>query len=110
MSLAAKLISSPGYGVVDSGCGRTLIGSKTLEQLEVMIAAKGPWGIESYEADNTFRFGNGMVETTSRAVRIPVGLAKRYGVVAGSAPLLLGRPTLEKLHMNLDFKSPQSRS
>ena len=108
-SLAATLISSPGYGVVDSGCGRTLIGSKTLEQLEVMIAAKGPWRIESYEADNTFRFGNGMVETTSRAVRIPVGLAKRYGVidaavVAGSAPLLLGRPTLEKLRMNLDFK------
>ena len=108
-SLAASLISSPGFGVIDSGCGRTLIGSQTLEQLEVLIAQKGPWRVESYEADNTFRFGNGMVENTTRAVRIPVGLAKRYGVidaavVAGSAPLLLGRPTLEKLHMNLDFK------
>ncbi len=108
-NLPSSLVSSPGYGVVDSGCGRTLIGAQTLDQLEQLIASKGPWRVESYESENTFRFGNGMVETTKKAVRIPVGLSKQYGVidaavVAGSAPLLLGRPTLEKLNMNLDFK------
>ena len=59
-SLSISLVSSPGYGVIDSGCGRT---SQTLEQVETLIASKGPWKIETYEAEKAFRFGSGMVET-----------------------------------------------
>ena len=32
-AFSAGLVSSPGYGVVDSGCGRTLIGRETLDHL-----------------------------------------------------------------------------
>ena len=38
--LSSGLVSSPGYGVVDSGCGRTLVGRKTLEQLTALIKDK----------------------------------------------------------------------
>ena len=59
---------------------------------------------------NTFRFGNGAVEHTDVLARIPVGIGKKTGlieaaVIKGQAPLLLGRPTLQKLAMHLDFKA-----
>ena len=61
-------------------------------------------------AINRFRFGNGQEETSERAVRIPVAISGTPGlidaaVISGQAPLLLGRPTLEKLHVQLDFRS-----
>ena len=41
---------------------------------------------------------------------MPVGLNGKYGfieaaIIGGSAPLLLGRPTLEKLNVHLDFQN-----
>ena len=33
-ALMAGLISSPGYGVIDSGCGKTLIGADTLREMQ----------------------------------------------------------------------------
>ena len=36
----AGLVSSPGYGVVDSGCGRTLIGQETLLALTQKLATR----------------------------------------------------------------------
>ena len=48
------------------------------------------------------------------AVRIPVGVGKRVGaidaaVISGRAPLLLGRPTLEKMNVVLDFGERKMR-
>ena len=107
---AAGLVSSPGWGVIDTGCGRTLIGSQTLDELNQKLIALGKSPAKEYVAINRFRFGNGQEETSERAVRIPVAISGTPGlidaaVISGQAPLLLGRPTLEKLHVQLDFRS-----
>ena len=106
---ASGLISSPGFGVVDSGCGKTLIGQETLNRLQDLIDAKG-FGPVKYRSEyNVFRFGNGMVEKSSQVATLPVGVAQTFGtidaaIIEGQAPLLLGRPTLVKMGVHLDFK------
>ena len=106
----AGLVSSPGYGVIDSGCGRTLIGEVTLQKLERMLELKNLPPVSRFASENTFRFGNGAVEQSQVSAKIPVGLAGQFGyinaaVISGTAPLLLGRPTLEKLSVKLDFET-----
>lgn len=106
---AAGLVSSPGFGVVDSGCGKTLVGIETLLQLERMIDASGYGPVRYAKEENTFRFGNGAIEKTDKIVHLPLGLGGRQGVIKaaviqGAAPLLLGRPTLETLDVKLNFK------
>ena len=109
-SLAAGLTSSPGKGIIDSGCGKTLIGSSTLSVFQDMLRERNLPAGEVYSAENKFRFGNGALETATQSVRLPVGLNGKYGlieaaIIGGSAPLLLGRPTLEKLNVHLDFQN-----
>ena len=106
--LAAGLVSSPGFGVVDSGCGRTLIGENTLKDFVSQLQQIGRGAIKFYETGNVFKFGNGATEVSKKAAKIPVGIRGRFGlidaaIIAGGAPLLLGRPTLEKLQVKLDF-------
>lgn len=106
--MAAGLVSSPGFGVVDSGCGRTLIGESTLQALEQVISQRTSRTVQSYVANNQFRFGNGELEQSTRAVKIPVCIGGKLGsidaaVIKGQAPLLLGRPTLKRLNVKLDF-------
>ena len=65
--------------------------------------------VEEYPSVNTFRFGSGAMEVSERACRIPVAIGQKHGlidaaIIQGQAPLLLGRPTLEKLDVTLDFK------
>ena len=101
------LVSSPGHGVIDSGCGRTLIGEVTLRQMTEQRGRtrRTP---ELYESQSLFRFGNGETEQSSKAVRLPVAIGKQVGLIDAAvirerAPLLLGRPTLERLKVQLDF-------
>ena len=108
-SLAAGLISSPGFGVVDTGCGKTLIGEQTLEQVEAMLATHRRPPAQRISKANVFRFGNGAVEQSEVTAMIPAGIGGKTGlieaaIIKGQAPLLLGRPTLQKLGMHLDFK------
>ena len=108
-TLAAGLISSPGFGVVDTGCGKTLIGEETLEQVEAMLATHRRPPAQRISKANVFRFGNGAIEQSDVTAMIPVGIGGKPGlieaaVIKGQAPLLLGRPTLQRLGMHLDFK------
>ena len=66
--MSAGLISSPGWGVIDTGCGRTLIGSQTLEELSQKLVSLGKSAAQEYAATNRFRFGNGQEETSVKAV------------------------------------------
>ena len=107
--MAAGLTSSPGFGVVDTGCGKTLIGAETLQLMEAMLASHNRAPGDRLCQTNTFRFGNGAVERSETVVRLPVGIGGKTGlieaaVIRGRAPLLLGRPTLQKLGMHLDFR------
>ena len=90
---------SPGFGVLDSGCGKTIIGQKTLKQFEDLWKARGAPSLTETPERNVFRYGNGQQEVSDRVVMLPVGLAGRRGqltaaIVRGDAPLLVSRPAL----------------
>ncbi|CAK9033038.1 unnamed protein product [Durusdinium trenchii] len=102
------LVSSPGYGVLDSGCGRTIVGQTTLRAFEKIWKQKG-WAIpKPIDEVHQFKFGNGEVETSMVSIQMPVVLAHRRGVIRaavikGDAPLLLSRTALKTLGATLDF-------
>eukprot|EP00435_Cladocopium_sp_Y103_P036809 s2568_g9.t1 len=79
--LASGLVSSPGFGVVDSGCGKTLIGQDTLNRLESLVQDRGLGPVKLRQETNVFRFGNGMTETSSQIATLPVGVAKVFGTI-----------------------------
>ena len=104
------LVSCPGFGVLDSGCGRTIIGAQTLLELEKLLVQRGLSSPESFSEIHQFKFGNGAVETSHQVVALPVWLAGRRGVikasvVKGAAPLLISRAALKKLGAQLDFQN-----
>ena len=102
------LVSSPGYGVLDSGCGRTIIGAATLRSFEDMWRQRG-WSIPDRLSEvHQFKFGNGAIETSHHSIQMPVALAGKRGVIRaaiikGDAPLLLSRAALKRLGASLDF-------
>ena len=106
------LVSSPGYGVLDSGCGRTIIGRTTLNEFITLWRQRGIPVPELTPETHQFRFGNGHVETSKESISLPVWLAGRHGlikaaIVQGSAPLLISRTALKALKASLDFEFDQ---
>ena len=101
-------MSSPGFGIVDSGCSRTLIGQETLNSfLRLFHDLKLP-APETKSETNLFRFGNGSEEWSERVVTMPTGIFGRRGsieaaIIKGNAPLLLSRATMRDLKAVLDF-------
>eukprot|EP00434_Breviolum_minutum_P003222 symbB.v1.2.002836.t1/scaffold144.1/size299099/14 len=103
------LISSPCFGVIDSGCGRTLIGQATLGQVFHMLKEKGKRVPTLKKSQNLFRFGNGQEELSEKTATIPVGIHGEDGhieaaVIQGDAPLLLSRSAMKSLGASLDFE------
>ncbi|CAE7038139.1 RE2 [Symbiodinium sp. CCMP2592] len=102
------LVSSPGYAVLDSGCGRSVVGEETLRQFRSIWNQRGLPQPAPIREVNSFRYGNGQQETSTQVVEMPVQLAHRRGVVraaviAGRAPLLMSRPAMKKLGAVMDF-------
>ena len=105
---AVCLVSSPGYGVIDSGCGRTIVGEYTLKEFERLWRQKGISVPAEIEEMHQFKFGNGEVETSNRVICMPVSIAGKMGsirasIVKGYAPLLISRTALKKLKATLYF-------
>lgn len=109
-SIEQLLVSSPGFGVLDSGCGRSIIGASTLQEFEALWRDRG-WKIPvPFSEVNHFKFGNGQKETTQLAVQVPVRLGGRAGtikaaIVQGTAPLLISRNALKTLKAVIDFEA-----
>ena len=102
------LVSCPGFGVLDSGCGRTIIGAETLAEFEKLWKQKGVRVPKGQHEVHQFKHGNGEIETSKLAVPLPVVLAGKRGiikasVVKGHAPLLISRSALKTLGASLDF-------
>ena len=75
------LVSSPGFGVLDSGYGKTIIGEQTLHQFKDLLLACG-LTVPAYDTEiNHFRYGNGHSEISEKTVKIPVRLGGRYGAI-----------------------------
>ena len=106
----ALLVSSPGYGVIDSGCSRTLIGQDTLNQFLRLYHEQNRQVPTTKAQQNVFRFGNGQEELSERIVSMPVTIHGRAGridccIIKGGAPLLLSRNTMKSLKAVLDFEA-----
>ena len=102
------LVSSPGYGVLDSGCGKTIVGMDTFNEFTHLWTQHGMQIPEPEPEVNHFRFGNGSRKTSSQVVSMPVVLAGRPGfikaaLVKGSAPLLISRSAMKTLKAQVDF-------
>ena len=102
------LVSSPGFGVVDSGCGRSIIGVETLKEFNHLWKSK-VWELPTpYNETNQFRYGNGHHEVSTQAADLPVTLAGKKGkiraaIVKGKAPLLISRKALRTLQATINF-------
>ena len=108
------LVSSPGYGVLDSGCGRTIIGARTLAAFEKLWTEAGIPIPSRQKECNSFKFGNGATEVSTETVPMPVFLAGRRGVISaaivqGDAPLLVSRSALRALQACIDFHKQEIR-
>ena len=106
------LVSSPGFGVLDSGCGRTIIGLETLSDFEKMLNNRNMPKPSRRTEYNSFRFGNGATEISTEVAMLPCFLAGRRGVISaavvqGKAPLLISRGALQTLKACLDFQNNQ---
>ena len=102
------LVSSPGFSMLDSGCGKTIVGEETLREFQQLWCSHGVDQPELQPEVNHFRFGNGPRETTTHVVSMPVILAGKRGsiraaVVKGNAPLLISRSALRTLKAQIDF-------
>ncbi|CAK9035608.1 unnamed protein product [Durusdinium trenchii] len=102
------LVSSPGFGVIDSGCGRTIVGRETLAKFKQMWQQHGMSCPEPEPEINYFRYGNGEKETSTEVLAMPVRIAGKSGsiraaIVQGQAPLLISRAALQKLKATLAF-------
>ena len=62
------LVSSPGFGILDSGCSRTLIGQDTLNSFMRLYQERNMSCPPTKEQHNLFRFGNGNEEWSERVV------------------------------------------
>ena len=108
------LVSSPGFGVLDSGCGRTIIGARTLAAFEKLWKEAGIDVPSRRSECNSFKFGNGATEVSMEVIPMPVFLAGRRGVISaaivqGDAPLLISRGALQSLQACLDFHKQEIR-
>ena len=104
----ALLVSSPGYGILDSGCGKSIIGALTLADFRELWKKSGFVQPESFPEVNHFRYGNDQQETSTQSIKIPVKLAGKTGsikaaIVKGRTPLLVSRATLRQLKAHIDF-------
>ena len=108
----ALLVSSPGFGIIDSGCGRTLTGQATLNTVFRMLKDKEQGIPTLKKKTNVFRFRNGLEsleEVSEKVVRLPVGthgktVIVKAAVIQGDAPLLLSRSTMKSLRAVIDFE------
>ena len=96
------LVSSPGFGILDSGCGKTIIGRDTFEEFKKHWTNQNVPAPTPFAETSHFRFGNGARETSHEAVKLPVVIAGRSGtiyaaLVQGRAPLLISRRALQAL-------------
>ena len=105
------LTTAPGVGIVDSGCGKSVIGRRTLNRY--LSALPEDQGSAKYQDDkHLFRLGNGTTETSKQSVELPVGIGRRGSLHASvldgkaeEAPLLVSKAALRSLGAVLDFEN-----
>ncbi|CAK9031068.1 unnamed protein product [Durusdinium trenchii] len=104
------LVSSPGFGVLDSGCGRSIIGADTLAEFMELWKTHRTTPPMPFDEVNHFKYGSGQQETSKQAIKVPVILGGCKGtikaaIVQGQAPLLISRSALKTLKAVINFET-----
>ena len=92
-----------GFGVVDTGCTRFLIGDETVKEWRDLLATQQlDIKVEKAEREQKFRFGNDRTEVTDRVAIIPGGISGingiiRADVIPGRVPLLISKGLLRTM-------------
>ena len=104
----AALVHDAGYGVVDTGCGRGLVGEETLARHQEALRQHGLEVEELTHVAHTFKYGNGSSDKSIKRVQLPVfikgrKMSMRVHVVPGNVPLLISKRFLKSLGAQIDL-------
>eukprot|EP00434_Breviolum_minutum_P039141 symbB.v1.2.034744.t1/scaffold4544.1/size38254/1 len=105
-----QLLHPAGWGVVDTGCGRGVIGENTLRRHEHQLRKFNMEITELEPKPHRFRYGNGSMDVSYRRVQIPImvsgrELRMRVHVVPGEVPLLISKRFLKGLGSQMDLQN-----
>ena len=99
------------YGIQDGGASSVVVGHITLMHVVGYMKYRGvsPDRFLFMPANKTFSFGGDASRQADWSVRFPVYTNGKSGymecfVVDGSTPLLVGRPILQALNVEMNFK------
>ena len=95
-----------GFGVVDTGCGRSVIGEETLKRHEAALSKHGL----HVEKPHRFRYGNRSADISHRRVQVTIFIRgrevrMRLHVVPGEVPLLVSKRFLKSLGASVAMDS-----
>ena len=98
-----------GYGVVDTGYTRFIIGEDTLKRWEKDLREKYGLAAQRTEGYLAVRFGNDERVETRDVALIPVGIQGISGVfrcfvIPGGAPLLVSKEFLKDMRANINLE------
>ena len=109
-----EVVDFAGYMILDTACQRSCLGRKWLD-VHSKIPKKFSLPIVQIDATDTFQFGSGEPETSSKRVHIPVAFEgqQSLGVVLGSSvldvqiPFLASHTMMSKLGFVIDLTLKQ---
>ena len=93
----AMLNSSPGKGIIETGCAKMMMGSDTFWQNLVLLSSKKRASVEKVREKNRFRFGDNETRMSHWSAVIPMRIGKHVcrenvAIISGDAPLLISKP------------------
>ena len=72
----AMLNSSPGKGIIDTGCAKMMMGSDTFKQYLDLLSSKERASVEKVRERNRFRFGDNETRMSHWSAVIPMKVGK----------------------------------
>ena len=98
-----------GYGVLDSAATKTVCGKQWFDTYKNYLTSIGKT-IKAIPSNVSYKFGNDGQKKSLFGAVIPIYIFGQHlnlqvDVISSSCPLLMGRPTLERLGLVLNFKN-----
>ena len=102
------VIDALGCALLDCGCTKTVAGVFWMKEYLEMLSAEDRKSVKEESSQSKFRFGDGHECKSMKALIIPIKVGRRkyllrVEVVEEEIPLLLSKPSMKSLKMNLDF-------
>ena len=96
------LNSSPGKGIIDTGCAKMMMGSDTFKQYLHLLTSKERASVEEVREKNRFRFGDNETRMSRWSAVIPMNIGKhvcreKVAIILGDAPFSISKPFLQRM-------------